>query len=46
MDELLDRYKQMDAEMIPEKDWKFAAACVPIEIHVELVKLAFECQMW
>ena len=43
LDELLDRYKQMDAEMIAEKDWKFAAACVPIEIHVELVKLAFEC---
>ena len=43
LDELLDRYKQMDAEMIADKDWKFAAACVPIEIHVELVKLAFEC---
>jgi hypothetical protein len=36
----------MDAEMISEKDWKYAAANVPIEIHVELVKKAFESQMW
>jgi len=43
LDELLDKYKQMDAEMIQEKDWKFAAACVPIEIHVEMVKLTYEC---
>jgi len=28
--------------MISEKDWKYAAANVPIEIHVELVKKAFE----
>ena len=46
LDELLDKYKQMDAEMIQEKDWKFAASCVPIEIHVELVKLAHECSLW
>ena len=46
LDELLDKYKQMDAEMIQEKDWKFAASCVPIEIHVELVKLTYECQLW
>jgi hypothetical protein len=46
LDELLDKYKQMDAEMIQEKDWSFAATCVPIEIHVELVKLAYECQLW
>jgi len=46
LDELLDKYKQMDAEMIQEKDWKFAATCVPIEIHVELVKLSYACQMW
>jgi len=32
----------MDAEMISEKDWKYAAANVPIEINVELVKKAFE----
>merc|ERR1712166_414135 len=36
----------MDAEVISEKDWKYAAANVPIEIHVELVKKAFESQMW
>lgn len=46
LDELLDRYKQMDAEMVPEKEWKFAAACVPIEIHVEIVKLAYERGLW
>jgi hypothetical protein len=32
--------------MIAEKDWKFASKSVPIEIHVEMVKLAYECQMW
>ena len=32
--------------MIQEKDWKFAASNVPIEIHVELVKLCYECQLW
>lgn len=46
LDELLDKYKQMDAEMILEKDWKFAAANVPIEIHVEMVKLTYECKLW
>ena len=25
LDELLDQYKKMDSEMIPEKDWKFSA---------------------
>jgi hypothetical protein len=33
----------MDAEMIKENDWKFASISVPIEIHVELVKLTYEC---
>lgn len=46
LDDLLDRYKQMDADMIPDKEWKFAAKCVPIEIHVEIVKVAYECQLW
>jgi hypothetical protein len=46
LDELLDRYKKMDSEMIPEKDWKFAALAVPIEIHVEVTKLCYECQLW
>ena len=43
VDELLDTYKQLDSQMIPEKDWKFASQSVPIEIHVEMVKLAYEC---
>lgn len=32
--------------MILEKDWKFAATNVPIEIHVEMVKLTYECKLW
>ncbi len=32
--------------MIKERDWKFASYNVPIEVHVELLKLCFECRMW
>jgi len=46
LDELLDKYKSLDNEMIKEKDWKFAGYNVPIEVHVELLKLCFEAQMW
>lgn len=46
LDELLENYKQQDAQMIQEKDWKFASASVPIEVHVELVKLCYECELW
>lgn len=46
VDELLEKYKALDAEMIKEKDWKFASYNVPIEIHVELIKICFECKMW
>ena len=46
VDELLEKYKALDAEMIKEKDWKFASYNVPIEIHITLIKLCFECKMW
>lgn len=46
IDELLEKYKALDAEMIKEKDWKFASYNVPIEVHVELLKIAFECKIW
>ena len=32
--------------MIKERDWKFSAHAVPIEIHIELLKLSYECRMW
>lgn len=46
VDELLEKYKSLDAEMIKEKDWKFASYNVPIEVHIEMIKLCFECKMW
>lgn len=46
LDELLDKYKQAEMEMIKEKDWKFASYNCPIEVHVELLKLCYECEMW
>ena len=46
LDELLDNYKQKDAEMIKESDWKAASYNVPIEIHVELLKLCYETKLW
>lgn len=32
--------------MIKERDWKFASYNVSIEVHVELLKLCFECKLW
>ena len=46
VDELLEKYKALDNEIIKEKDWKFASYNVPIEVHVELIKLCFECKLW
>lgn len=46
VDELLEKYKVLDQEMIKERDWKFASYNVPIEVHVELLKLCFECRLW
>lgn len=46
VDELLEKYKILDGEMIKERDWKFASYNVPIEVHVELLKLCFECRLW
>jgi hypothetical protein len=46
IDELLEKYKTLDAEMIKEKDWKFASYNIPIEVHVEMIKLCFECKLW
>lgn len=36
----------MDAEMIKEKDWKFASYNVPVEVHIEMLKLCLEAKMW
>lgn len=46
IDETLEKYRLLDLEMTKERDWKFASYNVPIEIHVELLKLCFECRMW
>ena len=46
VDELLEKYKALDNEMIKEKDWKFASYNVPIEVHVEVLKLCYECKLW
>ena len=46
LDELLENYKNLDNEMIKEADWKQASYNVPIEVHVELLKLCFESKMW
>ena len=42
VDELLEQHKALDTEMIKENDWKFASTNVPIEVHVELLKLCYE----
>ena len=44
LDELLENYKEKDAEMI--KGSEAASYKVPIEIHVELLKLCYETKLW
>ena len=46
LDEMLEKYKNLDNEMIKEADWKQASLNVPIEVHVELLKLCFEAKLW
>ena len=46
VDELLEKYKALDNEMIKEKDWKLASYNVPIEVHVEVLKLCYEYKLW
>lgn len=46
IDGLLEQYKALDESMIKENDWKFASKNVPIEVHVELLKLCYEAQLW
>ncbi len=43
---LMNRFKEQDLEMIKEKDWKFASYNVPVEVHIELIKLCFEAKLW
>ena len=46
VDALLAKFKDQDMEMIKEKDWKFASYNVPVEVHIELIKLCLEAKMW
>jgi len=46
IDILLQKYKELDAEMIKEKDWKFASYNVPVEVHIEMLKLCVEAKLW
>ena len=46
VDEILEKYRKMDEAMIDEKEWRFAAYNVPLEIHIELIRSCFELQMW
>lgn len=46
MNEVLDQYKKLDEAMIKEADWQFASKNVPLEVHVEFLKLCYEAQLW
>lgn len=46
VDELLETYKAKDDEMIKEKDWKMASYNLPLEIHIQLIRFCFECNLW
>lgn len=46
LDALLTKFKEQDMEMIKEKDWKFASFNVPVEVHIELIKLCYEAKCW
>ena len=42
VDELLATHKQMNEEMIKEKDWKKASHNAPLELHIQLIIFAYE----
>lgn len=42
----MKKFKDQDLEMIKERDWKFASYNVPVEVHIELIKLCAEARMW
>lgn len=46
LDDILENYKNLDNEMIKLADWKQASNNVPIEVHVELLKLCYEARLW
>lgn len=41
VDDVAEKYRALDEQMIKEADWKAASQHVPFEVHVELVKACF-----
>ena len=46
VDDVVEKYKAMDEQMIKEVDWKNASKNVPFEIHVELIKACFSAELY
>jgi hypothetical protein len=46
IDEILEKYRKLDEKMLDEKEWRFAAYNVPLEVHIEVIRNCFEMQMW
>lgn len=43
---MLTKHREMDSAMVKEVVWRKASANVPLEIHLELVKHAYDCRLW
>jgi len=46
VDELLEKYWKLDESMLDEKVWRFSSYNVPLEIHIEIIWICYEMQMW
>ena len=46
VDEIVQKYKELDNQMVKERVWKEASKNVPFEVHVELIKLCFQTEQW
>jgi hypothetical protein len=44
VEELVKRHREMQEQMIREKDWKFASYNVPLEIHIQMILFCYECK--
>ena len=43
MEQALNKFNELDEQMVGEKAWKEASNSVPLEAHIELIKYAYQC---
>ncbi|CAI2384889.1 unnamed protein product [Moneuplotes crassus] len=46
VEELIERHREMQDQMIKDEDWKAASYNVPLDIHIQIITFCFECKYW